>query len=94
MKIRPKALFIYVPGGSAIFVKNPRFLEEKEKPYDLDLGRFKGHKKVFPWMFLIKVILGLGLVTFIYFTTKEMVSRSEQTPVPQNEEIEVDISTD
>jgi hypothetical protein len=77
-----------------IFAPNQLLLEEKEKPYDIDLGRFKNHKKVFPWMFVIKVIIGLTMMAFIYYMTKELFEKPSVPGQIPGEGIEVEISPD
>lgn len=64
---------------------------EKERPYDLNIGKFKSHERVFPWMFVLKVVLGLGMIAFIYFMTREMFS--QKNPAPSNG-IPVEIQTE
>lgn len=69
-------------------------LEKENKPYNLDLSRYKAHKRVFPWMFVIKVIIGLAMTWVIYYMARELFSAKESQPAQQETGIGVEISTD
>lgn len=60
---------------------------ELENEYELNLRRYKNHRKVFPWGFILKVIIGLVLVALVYYMTNELVKKQEQ----QVEEFEIEV---
>lgn len=65
----------------------------EEKDYGLNLQRFANHKRVFPWRFIIKVIIGITLVVLVYYLTNQVVERQKVNGRPEPEDgIEVTIS--
>lgn len=70
----------------------PKSTDEKEQDdYGIDLKRFTNHKKVFPWMFIIKAILGLAMIAAAYYFSKELIHKQEQETKKPHQEIEVEI---
>lgn len=65
--------------------------DQDEKDYNINLKRFVRHEKVFPWRFIVKVIIGLALVAFVYYLTKEMVSNEQERNNESDQGIEVDV---
>ena len=66
--------------------------QEKNK-YDLDLGRHKNHGYYIPWMFIIKTLIGLGLVVAAYYFARQFDQRTSERQDPQiqdNIEVEID----
>lgn len=50
---------------------------EEHKKHDLDLGRHRNHRRVFPWVFIIKVVIGLGMIAFIYYFSNQLIEDAE-----------------
>lgn len=65
---------------------------QEEKDYQINLKRFVRHEKVFPWRFIVKVIIGLALVAFVYYLTQEMVSNEPERNKEKDQGIEVDVA--
>ncbi|MBK9190581.1 MAG: hypothetical protein IPM77_03230 [Crocinitomicaceae bacterium] len=61
---------------------------DPENDYELNLGRFKNHRRVFPWSFILKVIIGLALVALVYYMTNELIKKQKQQ---KEEEFEIEI---
>jgi heme/copper-type cytochrome/quinol oxidase subunit 3 len=53
---------------------------EEETPYDLNLHKYTHHKKVFPWMFIIKALVAFGLIYFAYYMTQEISNQKFESP--------------
>jgi hypothetical protein len=65
--------------------------EKSTKEYQIDLKKFVRHEKVFPWRFIVKVIIGLTLVALAYYLTKEMASKENERNKNPEQGIEVDV---
>ena len=65
--------------------------DQEMKDYHIDLKRFVRHEKVFPWRFIIKVIIGLTLIALAYYLTNEMVAKEAQQNKEADKGIEVDV---
>lgn len=77
-------------GSEEDFLDNP-----DDKNYGLDLKRFTNHKKVFPWRFIVKVIIGLALAGFVYYVSNELAQSQKEISQPTPETgIEISISED
>jgi hypothetical protein len=69
--------------------------DSEEGKYGLNLKRFTSHEKVFPWRFIVKVIIGLALVGFVYYITSELVEKQKRETLPKTEDgIEITITED
>lgn len=62
--------------------------DKSKDDYELDLKQYSNHRKVFPWMFIVKIIIGASMIGLIYYMTKAVIER--QTPKEVNTEIEID----
>lgn len=62
--------------------------QKETNEYDLDLKRFLNHRKTFPWAFLIKLALGIGLIIFIYYLSNQMMD-NVKTKKQKDFEIEI-----
>lgn len=60
---------------------------DSDNEYDLNLGRFKNHRRVFPWGFILKAIIGLVLIAIVYYMTNELVKKQEQ----KEEQFEIEV---
>ena len=67
-------------------------MQDSKKPYDIDLDRFKNHRRVIPWMLIVKVVLAVALIWFIFYTMEEMANQQENQQKQQETEIEVELS--
>lgn len=66
--------------------------KQDKSNYHIDLKRFVRHEKVFPWRFILKVIIGLTLVALAYYLTKELESKGNELNKEPEQGIEVDVA--
>lgn len=55
-----------------------------ESDYDLNLAKYKRHEKKFPWIFLIKVLVG-GFLVWLIFQMIHEVENKKTNASPANE---------
>ncbi|MBK7131046.1 MAG: hypothetical protein IPM74_18865 [Crocinitomicaceae bacterium] len=56
----------------------------EETDYDLNLGKYKRFEKKFPWMFLIKILVG-GFLVWLVFQMIREVENKRPAPSTQDE---------
>lgn len=64
-----------------------KFVTQEDKK--LDLSKFKGHQRKFPWRLLFKSILMLGFVAMFYFVSKALSDKRQEEIKKIDLEIEV-----
>lgn len=73
-------------------LRGDRKVEETDRRYGLDLKKFTNHKKVFPWMFVLKIILGLSLILAAFYFSK--VLEKETSIDESSDTVEIEFQPD
>jgi hypothetical protein len=65
--------------------------ERQEKKYGLDIRQHSAHSRSFPWMALVKILIGMAIVAFTWYMAKTMFEKAPSNPEqPQDTEIELE----